>query len=359
MSICTPGYGATSYVDASRGGSTLAWTSPGNAAIGSPTATDPGFLPGLSSHWLAGTGFVPVPSIPSDATLSSLTLYVRHRRTYTGAPCAVVLSAVHAGSSDFAPAHAVPDAFEDYAVDLTSLAPTIAALNAGIDAKIAYDAVPNDSRYYDAANWTVVVSPSSTQNYRNLGTLTHTQAFTVTATWSPSTLPVGTPAPPFVPLSIHGVAQGQGDGHDTGSFHYPTGYYGTASVDNGLGTVASGDIGSTPLAPEDGGTGGEIPLYERAESTKKINAPVSGGVGTLTVTMSGSVSVSGDYPQDGTLAFSASASVATPDACTVEVESMYLVACYDGSAPPPTTLVPIPPELSRIPPLRPETPTIR
>ena len=221
VSTCLGPFVPGSLANLARGASTVVWQAPSGSDAGQAS----GLAPGLSTRWLDGS-IAPSPPIPADATIYHASLTVRHRATSSGTcPTPIALSALQAATLALTPGHAVPTAFEDHVVDLSALGLTPAALNAGMDARVAYDAAPTIADAYDPANWTVSYSPSgssvttgsgggTTPWSGGSGTYAADSGFNpstssaqgsvlVTAKWTPTTADaVGKPAPPYVVLSI-------------------------------------------------------------------------------------------------------------------------------------------------------------
>ena len=309
-----PPVGPGAAGDLARGSTTLAWSAPANALPGPEVATAGPFAPGLGTHWLVGTGFAPAAPLPLDATIVSVRLVVRHRLIATGpAPTPVTLAAVVSGGLSLLPAHAVPAAFEDFALDLTPLGLGAAALNAGIDARIAYDAVPIDPHAYDAANWSFRLYGNGSVYPTDFpGPYGGSTTFPATVTW------VGAgAAPPYVPLSLRSISSCSG----------PYSVPGNVALDNGQGTRVVGTIPNPP-------TTGVGP----ADGTVVYDLPVVGGQATETITItrsnSGTPGDEKDFGMGGVYP-----AVVRPDPSTVEVESLLLEVAYLApSSLPPTRI---------------------
>lgn len=319
VAACSDPFGPSSGIAQARPPSTITWTDPNDVIEGSGVASSDGYLPGLSSYWLKGLTFTPNVLLPAEATLTDLTLRIRQRATTVGDPdsrCPVQLKAIDAYNGatlkHSAVGSLVPDDWENVDIDLplADMATTIAGINAGdISGRVAYDAVPDTADAYNPAKWSVTVTPD--QAASALGTLSASQNMTVTATW----IGGGTP-PTFVALNLTGSATGYGAGH-LGS---ATSYTGTAAVANGLGDTASGVIvGPAPDPP---------PAEQTASGSKKFVVSTSSGVGFKTVTMTAAVTVAPGGTQDAAAVFHIEGEIATPDATTIEVESLLLIACY-------------------------------
>lgn len=320
VDVCSDPFGPSSGVDQARSGATLAWTDPGNAVVGAGVASSGGYAPGLKSHWLKGSVFVPNVLLPAEATLTALTLRIRHRSPLVSdVQCPVQLAAIDAYNGATlkysAVGGVVPTAWQDYDVELPlgDMDTDVSGVNAGdLSARIAYDAVPSDPDAFDPSNWSVVVSPSgSLSTAPSIGSASISQTFTVTATYIG-----GGSAPTYVPLSLTGTASVLAFHADSGSEEPGGGgggtqdSAGTAVLNDGLGGVFSG---------------GFVGDQEQV-STRKRMVAVSAGVATTTVAVAASVSATLADTVEATVALTAS--VVSPDTPHVEVESLALIACY-------------------------------
>jgi hypothetical protein len=187
---------------------------------------------------------------------------------------------------------------------------TLAQLNAGqVYVYVGFTAIPGSSSAFSSSNWTVGVSPTSPQVVTGGLSLSSSEGMTASATWIG-----GGGAPSYVPLSLTATAIAYG----TSVFPVPLGYTASASLNNGLGDVASGTIQAPTY---DGGP----PSSLEATGSLTVFAKVSVGVGSYTVTETGSMNITmGPAGEMSVLSFGLTASVVSPSAAELYLDQASL-----------------------------------
>ncbi len=298
-------------------GSTTAWTNVANAITDDGSyASASSLLPGSKTEYIRcvidapGTPFVSKPatlSLSVNAWLFSSTDY------YTDVADVVAqlgLAGGPAGTNASSGTLLTTSTGAYYSFSLPTDGISLAQLNAG-SARLflAYQAIPTGSTTYNAGNWSVTVTPTSPSVTNGAPTLHTVTNFAVVATW----IGVGD-APNYVIVQLAGTADGAG----TATAPFAISFSGTASVDNGLGGTASGNIEAPTV---------DWPPNLSASSTVKRRLTVTAGIATYGVTMDSTVSLSaygaGNQCQ---ITHTLTATVVQPTSSEARVDAISLVA---------------------------------
>lgn len=323
--VCTdPAFGIEPASSVARSGSNVAWTAPNAVFLSDDVSAAASLGPSKKSELLRAGSLPPSPSLPTDATLVRTRVLVEHSKsgeTWVDVDEAYfTLSGARVGSN-LAVAGDIPssDTAASFEVLGTAGLFTVEDLNAArVGFELGHTADPASVSKYDAANWSLSVSPSGVQSVQGAGTRSLTTDYVVTATY------VGTgAAPKSVVILVSGAVTAS---YRSLSTPPVIGYSGTATA-TAFDSVDSGPIGSVSVD-------GIPPADRRATGSKRIRVVLAGGSGTATFSLSGSSKVA-PFSGSDNIAFVStqvdSFAVVQPAPGVVRVDSLALSACYRSS----------------------------
>ena len=316
VSTCTTWTAAGAAATINRTGWTDDFSGPTNARVSNNIYATAAMASGDVTKLLQGTSMIPSPTVPTGATLDSVRFRVEHSLAggETKFPVIqdeayVLVSGARVGSN-LATLQLVPDTdtYETYTiVPPLPAGVTVANLNAGnVGFEIGYR-VPTYSS--NPANFNISLPPLQRTEGGSSLSATHTHA--VTVTW----IGGGSP-PPYVLLNLTGSVSAGGDGTPS-----PTLYEGSASVTGINGSVASGSIEAPTV---------DFPGTVEMIETKTVLVALTAGVGTATVQMSGTVTMTTLGPGNRSYISSqvTAGTPTTPTAATLQIDAMEISACY-------------------------------
>lgn len=298
---CQPFENALSASSQARTGGTVAWTNPANATAGDGSYATSGPLSGTDKTFTLRT--VLAQSVPALDAIKTLRVRVlRSKSPVDGWAIVDDLAQLRLSGMAVGPNMAstsfVPDVDEWQTYEWLNVAglgitiPDIIAGNITFD--LGYRPEPNTASPYNPANWTVTGGTKGI--YANTAGGTQTvQDLTITATWTG-----GGAAPSSVPLSIVSTCDALFEGIGA-----------TYSFDTGLGQTESGNLVQH--------------VTKTKTQTATVVVPVIAGVATYTLHSSSSATCLAG--PDMTISITASASVVSPAASTVRVDSIQIQAC--------------------------------
>ena len=162
---------------------------------------------------------------------------------------------------------------------------------------------------YTLGTWSIAITPSSPVNAHGSKTQTLATHFVVTPTYTPS-------PPAYGIFNVTGTAQAGG----ASDFLNPTAYTGSVSVDNGLGTTASGTVATPPGSP----------LSRSAGPTTVATRIIYGQ--SATVDMASSTNIIGDAFQYGDINHTLTVAAVAPAASTLNLTAVTAYAPDSGSS---------------------------
>ena len=314
ISTCTPYF--TNGASATEYSTGTTWTN-----FGLPFLSDDSYClntfslgAGTNNHrtkYLDCNGYVPVPLIPANATITGVSWRLEDSKTGDLAVTNIHAHPTHNGTpigSNLATNRVVTTSDVTQTFTMVSL-PTLSQLNSGqMGIDIRYESEEWLADWQNPANYTVVITPTSPQVRVPADPIPYVTVYTVTITYT-----AGGTKPPYAFVNLTGQTTIGGD---------VVPILGTGTTDNGLGGTNSGQIGTLAAVPPDP----PVAYTVSTNTTVRQKVLMSAGVGTYQVTMTSD----GTLPTNKFQATHTLTGVFDPATlATVRVDNVSMQICYN------------------------------